>query len=366
MKAKVHKNQLNALLEILSEKLKEPRNSEIRESLRRMLDNADLKDLRDIMRLSGYKSVDYSFIQEDILRTQLEVDNLRMEDAACSTQIKNEEERFFIYCINAFYQIENLTNYYFVKMFPEFPKLLEHLEKNSNFKHKEDPITKEIREKSVGDIDISCKIYALTKQLFPSSKEQPDYTYKTITGLRLVRNEGFHRCQIEETEPNKTLDNFYRYNDFSSIRELLRKYANAILKQIELINKDNQSAYNYIKLPGYSSRSIIKERIDLVKWAKLSHFPAKDGKKDYWKIVVSDGVNTVYFNAHESFFVEKYGLHDNDDMKKILPNLRFYYAINKDYLDSWIEAKKAEDLDPSDYETKKRFHIIEMTEIIRE
>lgn len=233
MKIRVNKKQLETLLETLSGKLKDPRNSEIRESLRRMLDNADLRDLRDAMHLSGYKSIDYSFIKEDILRTQLEVDNMRMEDAAHSTQM-TDEERFFIFCINAFYQIENITNYYFVKKFPNFPDLMKYMEEHSNFKHKENQKTREIVEKSVGDIEISCKIFALCGELFPSTEEQPDFTYKTINNLRLVRNEGFHRCQVEGKTANEKLEKFYKYNDFNTVRETLRKYTTTIKEQLEL------------------------------------------------------------------------------------------------------------------------------------
>ncbi len=233
MKIRVNKKQLETLLETLSEKLKDPRNSEIRESLRRMLDNADLRDLRDAMHLSGYKSIDYSFIKEDILRTQLEVDNMRMEDAAHSTQIA-DEERFFIFCINAFYQIENITNYYFVKRYPNFGDLMVYLEAHSNFKHKVNPKTQEIVEKGVGDVDISCKIFALCGELFPSTEDQPDFTYKMINNLRFVRNEGSHRCQVEGKPANEKLEKFYKYNDFNTVRETLRKYTTTIKEQLEL------------------------------------------------------------------------------------------------------------------------------------
>lgn len=240
MRPKINKKQVQELLDILAEKLQSPDNSEIRVSLRSMLDNADLRDLRDVMHLSGHKSVDYSFIKEDVLRTQLEVDNLRMEDAVCSTQIKDDAERFFIFCINAFYQIENITNYYFFKKYPNFADLLEYMEGHSNFKHKENKKTHEIIEKSVGDIDISCKLFALSNELFPSTEKQPDYTYKTINGLRLVRNEGFHRCQIEGNVANEKLSRFYKYNDFITVREILRKYVKAINAQLVKKQEENE------------------------------------------------------------------------------------------------------------------------------
>jgi hypothetical protein len=230
MKGRLNKEQVERLLELLSDKLKEPKNSQIRQSLRKMLDNADLRELRDVMHLSGYRSVDYSFIEEEILRTQLEVDNLRMEDAAHSTQIKDDEERFFLVCIHAFYQIENIINYFYVKAFPEFKDTLAYIEKNSNFTHKEDPKTKEPREKSVGDIDISFKMHALLHTLYPSTKEKPDYRYITILRIKDVRNEGSHRCQIEGHRTDEKLLNFYKRNDANSIRNSLRQFVEDVQK----------------------------------------------------------------------------------------------------------------------------------------
>lgn len=101
-------------------------------------------------------------------------------------------------------------------------------------KDKEKQKTKKIVEKSVGDIEISCKIFALCGELFPSTEEQPDFTYKTINNLRLVRNEGFHRCQVEGRPANEKLEKFYKYNDFNTVRETLRKYTTTIKEQLEL------------------------------------------------------------------------------------------------------------------------------------
>lgn len=363
MKAKINKDQVKTLLEVLAAKLNAPKNSEIRASLRSMLDNADLRELRDVMHLSGFKSVDYSFIKEDILRTQLEVDNLRMEDAACSSQIKNEEERFFIFCINAFYQIENITNYYFVKKFPNFPDLMKYMEEHSNFKHKENQKTQEIVEKSVGDIDIACKIFALCGELFPSTEEQPDFTYKTINHLRLVRNEGFHRCQVEGKSSNERLEKFYKYNDFITIRETLRKYVAAIQYEIELPERiQKELEEEYIRIPGAGS-SFKLEYIETLKKAQLIHVINNDGKVNFWKIELFDGNNKVSFNVHEKFFVKLYGLSDGDDMLDKLKYFYFYNAIHRDNYDIWKEANKENDLDSSNSEVMKKYHIVEVIKI---
>lgn len=362
MKIRVNKKQLETLLETLSEKLKDPRNSEIRESLRRMLDNADLRDLRDAMHLSGYKSIDYSFIKEDILRTQLEVDNMRMEDAAHSTQM-TDEERFFIFCINAFYQIENITNYYFAKRFPNFGDLMVYLEAHSNFKHKVNPKTQEIVEKGVGDIDISCKIFALCGELFPSTEDQPDFTYKMINNLRFVRNEGFHRCQVEGKTANEKLEKFYKYNDFNTVRETLRKYVAAIKYQIELPVRIQKELDEYIKIPG-TDAFLNEELINRTKKAQLIHVIKSDKDLNFWKIDLSDGNENRYFIVNEKYFVKLYGLSDGDDLLGKLGYLHFYHAIHQDNYGKWEDANKNEPLDPKDPEVMKKYHIVEITDII--
>lgn len=363
MKAKINKDQVKTLLEVLAAKLNAPKNSEIRASLRSMLDNADLRELRDVMHLSGFKSVDYSFIKEDILRTQLEVDNLRMEDAACSSQIKNEEERFFIFCINAFYQIENITNYYFVKKFPNFPDLMKYMEEHSNFKHKENQKTQEIVEKSVGDIDIACKIFALCGELFPSTEEQPDFTYKTINHLRLVRNEGFHRCQVEGKASNERLEKFYKYNDFITIRETLRKYVAAIQYEIELPERIQKEIDEYIEIPD-TREGILESVLKTVKTAFLLHVPANDKHDDFWKISISDGTNKAALNVHEKYFVKRYDLPENKDMLSLLPFIRVYLAVHKDYKAAWEADSKVNFIAPSEPDVMKKYHIVRITEII--
>lgn len=283
MKTKVTKQQWDALLESLSEKLKEPRNSKIRESLRKMLDSADLKDLRDVMHLSGYKSVDYSFIHEDILRTQLEVDNLRMEDAAHSTQIKEDEERFFLVCIHAFYQIENLINYYFVKKFPDFSQLIEYLEQKSNFKHREDPKTNEIREKTVGDIDISYKMHTILHELCPNStRDDPDYMYSTMQRLRDIRNEGSHRCQIEGRKSDEKLLRFYNKHDITSVRNCLQQFVSEVK----------------IKLEDKPKVQFKKDKSNAQKWTIKSVRPFTDEEINAVEsniIVASENGNSVCF-----------------------------------------------------------------------
>ena len=70
----------------------------------------DVAAIREALEIRANKSISYDFVKEQRLRDQLIIDNLRMENAALDLK-KDEHERFYIFCINAFYQLENIINY---------------------------------------------------------------------------------------------------------------------------------------------------------------------------------------------------------------------------------------------------------------
>lgn len=235
--------KIENILSILESKLQEPANASVREQLRKMLDNLDLKDIRQVMHMSGYKSIDYSFIQEESVRAQLEIDNIRMEDAARSTQL-SEDERFYTFCVNAFFQIENLLNYYFVKKFPILDDMLTAIEAKSKYKRRylnDGSGEKKLRDLNVGDIEISFKSYAFADTFFPGKGKDGDFTYKTLNGLRDVRNEGLHRCHILDKGTSDEFRQFVQERDFSKIRATILKMCNIIesnLKQSDIVESD--------------------------------------------------------------------------------------------------------------------------------
>ena len=201
------------------------------------------------MEIRGYNSIDYSFIKEPRLRDYLNADNLRMENAALNFQEK-ESERFYSFCVNAFYQVENIVNYYFHKAYPNIEDLLKVIEdatKNDtdgkkSFKFKR--AKGEFVEKNVGDIQIFYKINALCNLLFPKD----DKIKSTLGNLRKVRNEGEHRCQIiwdEKNEENK-LYVFLKKATFNSIRITLKKVVAEVKSQLQSMEKDegiNEAEY---------------------------------------------------------------------------------------------------------------------------
>ena len=71
---------------------------------------ADTEAIRKHLEIRANVSIDYDFIKNDRVKKQLIKDNLRMENIRLNVK-KDELTRFYEFCINAFYQLEELLNY---------------------------------------------------------------------------------------------------------------------------------------------------------------------------------------------------------------------------------------------------------------
>lgn len=190
----------------------------------------DVSAIRQALEIRANNSVSYDFVKEQRLRDQLIIDNLRMENASLNLQ-QSETERFYTFCVNAFYQIENITNYYFHKTYPQIKDLLDIIEEYTKQESKDDFRFKRTnREENVGDIKIVHKLNALCNMLFPR-----DSIKLSLGSLRQVRNEGEHRCMIiqQEKDENNSLYKFFKYQSFNSVRIILKKIVEAIINNIE-------------------------------------------------------------------------------------------------------------------------------------
>ena len=87
----------------------------------------DVAAIREALEIRANNSISYSFVNDQRTRDQLIIDNLRMENAALDLKQK-ESERFYTFCINAFYQVENIINYYFYTTYPDINELLSIIE----------------------------------------------------------------------------------------------------------------------------------------------------------------------------------------------------------------------------------------------
>ena len=215
---------------------------------------SDVQAIREALEIRANKSIAYDFIQHQRLRDQLIIDNLRMENAALNLQ-QDEKERFYTFCVNAFYQVENIINYYFHETYPKINDLLYIVEYytasevDNNGKSYQFKRNKNRPEQSVADIAKKKKSSALCNILFPGERN-----YKLLlSNLRNVRNEGAHRCMVIQSEAsgNTHLHNFFRKENFNSIRIALIKLCNAIKEHIgKPIKIENVSAIVVSKLPG--------------------------------------------------------------------------------------------------------------------
>lgn len=198
----------------------------------------DVHAIRETLEIRANNSISYDFILakgNQRLRDQLLIDNLRMENAALNLKEK-ELERFYSFCANAFYQIENVVNFYFYVMFPDIDNLLSFIENATNVDGKYSFKRNANKEyKSVSDIEITYKLNAICTTLFPDDKN----IKITYSQLRQVRNEGAHRCMVivEEHDESNALYRFFKYNTFNSIRIVLIKLVGTIKQEIENVDK---------------------------------------------------------------------------------------------------------------------------------
>lgn len=197
----------------------------------------DVHAIREALEIRAKNSISYDFILEkgtQRLRDQLLIDNLRMENAAMNLKEK-EQERFYSFCANAFYQIENVVNFYFYVMYPKIEELLKFIENATVNDGKYGFKQNDKKEyKNIGDIEITHKLNAICNSLFPDDKIKITYSQ-----LRQVRNEGAHRCMaiIAEHDENNALYKFFKNNTFNSIRIALIKLVNAIKQELKHANE---------------------------------------------------------------------------------------------------------------------------------
>lgn len=199
------------------EKTISPNNSE------QILSNTE--KIKQYLSLSPELSLDYSYIPHKLLKTRLNLDNLRMENVRINLAEKNELKRFYDYIIYAFFQVENLINYYYHVKYPEIDTLLNHFE---SIESEYFNFTRTGKEKSVNDITIYIKLSVFNLGYFTDSDR---YVGLNLSNLRRVRNEGLHRCNIimkKGVEENKALYQFLKHSTYNSILSNLEVLNNKI------------------------------------------------------------------------------------------------------------------------------------------
>ena len=171
-----------------------------------------------------------------------------MENAALNLK-EPEADRFYVFCVNSFYQVENILNYFYYTSFPEIDALLKEIEDGTQNEKNDFKFRRTGKEQNVGSIPVAHKLNAFFNTYLP---EEGSLKW-SIGTLRQVRNEGEHRCDIirQEKDDNNNLYKFFKSKTFNYVRIDLIKFVNAIEHKLE--NPDKKEMLESIiksKLPS--------------------------------------------------------------------------------------------------------------------
>lgn len=210
--------------------------------------SSDIAAIRAALEIRANASITYSFVKNQRLRDQLIIDNLRMENAALNLQ-DPEADRFYVFCVNAFYQVENILNYFYHSSFPEVESLLKEIEDATQNEKNDFKFRRTGKEQNVGSIPVVHKLNAFFNTYLP---EEGSLKW-SIGTLRQVRNEGEHRCDAirQEKDENNNLYRFFKSKTFNYVRIDLIKFVTAI--EYKLKNPEKEETLDSViksKLPS--------------------------------------------------------------------------------------------------------------------
>lgn len=233
--------------------------------------SSDITAIRSALEIRANASITYNFVKYQRLRDQLIIDNLRMENAALNLQ-DPEADRFYVFCVNAFYQVENILNYFYHTVFPEVESLLKEIEDATQDEKNDFRFRRTGKEQNVGSIPVAHKLNAFFNSYLP---EECSLKW-SIGTLRQVRNEGEHRCDIirQEKDENNNLYKFFKSKTFNYVRIDLIKFVNAI--EYKLKNPDIEEKIESViksKLPS-ACYVLLREKSVLLPnklYAKIKH-----------------------------------------------------------------------------------------------
>lgn len=180
----------------------------------------DVRTIREVLEMRANCSISYDFVSNVAVRQQLLIDNLRMENVVLNLKLA-DYDRFTQFCLNAFYQVENILKYYYDTVYPRIGDLVEVIEKSTQeeqekFRYK--PTGKEI---SADSIATSTLLDAFCNTNFVGEKS----IKITLARLRNGRNDISHRGRSAEKqrESKDMMRNLYAYQTYGSIRDCLRR-----------------------------------------------------------------------------------------------------------------------------------------------
>jgi hypothetical protein len=225
----------------------------------------DTKSIRSHLEIRANPSIDYEFIEEERVKKQLIADNKRMENIRLNNNF-TELERFYNFCLTAFFQIEELVNYYFGKkyIYDSFLKLIN--EKNNDRKY---------YQKKLSEVPISDKIFLFEKLFYHKVDNVSGpfiYHESIINIIREVRNEELHRCNIIEknselidSQYNELMNKIKNFNKNRISRDITypkSQEEKQIEKQHKLLKFIIEKNYNLVRDTLIELTSIIKTNLD--------------------------------------------------------------------------------------------------------
>lgn len=182
----------------------------------------DIMAIRSALKICAEPSISYDFVENQRVKDQLIIDNLRMENVLLDSKL-SEYDKYYAFCVNGLYQIENIINYYLYVKYPDIQKLEEYLTLMTAKKEsdKEDYSYKHTNKvKTIQDIELYYKINAICQELYPNQVS----VVTMFSSWRKLRNHSEHRCNIitmkKKTPPDIEL--FYQCNTFNNLREALK------------------------------------------------------------------------------------------------------------------------------------------------
>ena len=181
-------------------------------------DGREIRRIREILEIRADNSISYDFIAISLIRERLIIDNLRMENEAMDLELKN---RLVVFCVNAFYQMEALINYFFYCCYRDIDKIVSVVVEYTSGKYQYKPTCKECR---VGDIDVYYKINAFCRLCKLDASEAAFFS-----GIRKIRNDFEHRGLYESYDEIMS-KNAYFFNRYTieSVRNKLKMLVETI------------------------------------------------------------------------------------------------------------------------------------------
>ncbi len=187
----------------------------------------DIKAIRSALRICAQPSIRYDFVQDQRVKDQLIIDNLRMENVLLDSKL-SEYDKYYAFCVNGLYQIENIVNYYLYVKYPEFDQLVRYLEVMTA-RRPNDKVDYSFKLKdnvsSIQGIDLYSKINAVCREFYSDN-----LMVSVFSTWRKIRNQSEHRCNIISipNDLNEDLQKFYQRNTYNKLREYLSKFVKDI------------------------------------------------------------------------------------------------------------------------------------------